>query len=521
MILYLHPDDRSLGADGLGVNDLGSAVTSLRRAYCDHRAIASIGCIEVVALPGAEHAKDAIEAALASFLHDMGNSVMDCWVGAKHALQNMANMEHEPKHDAITGVYDGTILCIASGPSVTKWIPAIREVQDRVCIVAADSILSGLVAAGIHPHFVCMLERDPLLAPMIATPSGHTQLIVPAVAYPPAVAPWSGRRIWWWQGFPDLYRWLGDKIPQTGTGRSAGTMAAAAAVAIGGSKVYLIGHDLCRSDSGSSHADGAHEICTTAHKGSSATVGLHADIDAGNGKKTCEFWQLCRSDLAVLASENPGVMRTLGADGLDIPGIPREHAIDTGPGTGFRGDMRQAEPECEPHEDEPVGDPVDSSALVTPSDPPIYGISQKIAADIGRFSVAAKRIHELSRTPTAEAIAEAITLAHPSSWADPRLAGMYTYVFGPIFRAASLRAYLREQSPGAHADGFDIILRTIPQMLRIMMAETMPALRAAALSYDIDMSRNRAIASPEIAAQEMAAYTPEQHHLIFNGETHG
>ena len=45
-------------------------------------------------------------------------------------------------------------LCISAGPSLDEAVPAIKELQDRVLIVAMDSAVSTLIHASIVPHMV-------------------------------------------------------------------------------------------------------------------------------------------------------------------------------------------------------------------------------------------------------------------------------------------------------------------------------------------------------------------------------
>jgi hypothetical protein len=449
MILTLYGDNRQLsrtpnGAD-LGVSDLPAALIQLRRAYCDHRAIASIGEIEVIASIGAEHAVIPVEESLASFLHDMGNSSLDCWIGAKHAIQNMAAMQHEPKNDSITGVYNGTVVCVASGPSASKHFAEIREKRSILCVVCADSIYSGLIENGITPDFVCMLERDPLLAPMIIptippfSRVPDSWLVVPVVAWPEAVKPWSGRRIWYWQDSQGLCEWIAPNIPVSGTGRSAGTMAAAVATRLGNGNVYLIGHDLCRMD-GESHAGPAHGIAKMSMAASHSQP-LHAPMIVDN-RESCKFWELCRRDLSVLAEENNGRVRILGRDGLDIPGINRSDAMDLG--ASFT--------------------PLYMN--VSQSRPPVRNTIPEDAKSWAKTSLLVEAMVSNGD------IQGAIAAVHPRKWANPNMVGLYSYVLGPIFRAASLRAHMRHKEPDCCVNGFRILIRTIPAMLRRMIAES-------------------------------------------------
>ncbi len=455
MQLTLHNDHREFSWDKptdtaeLGIADFPFACHVLRSVFADHRIIATLGALEVIAAAGAEHRLDAVEQRLSEYVHDIGNSIQDCWMGAKHAIQNLATMENEPKSDCITGIFDGTVLCLASGPSKAQYLDRVRELQNDCVIVIADSMWKGCRAAGIDPHFVCVLERDPLLASLVPPdPTSRARLIVPAVAYPQTVAGWEGRRIWFWQPFSDLYRWISPHIEQVPTGRSAGTMAASVSRLLGAKRIYLIGHDMCRGDDGSSHSAHVDSLASTNHTAAAhRNEPLHRDMIV-DGKRTCAFWNLVRGDLESLTMEYPDRFLRLGSAGLELPNVPRCAEIDVVEPQPFS-----------------IGTP-----LAIPSRSPV-DIKAHIATDRKSWNKTAQDIAIWSRMGRPESIAMATKHLDPSAWAHKDTADLYRYVMGPLFRAASLRAYIRSKEPNAHGFAFRMILRTVPVILNMMESE--------------------------------------------------
>lgn len=450
MILTLHDDNRpwsdNIERADIGILDWQVAKHQLRAVFSDHRVIATLGSLEIVAAPGAEYALPKVHERLGSFIHDLGNSIPDCWMGAKHAVQNLRHIQNEPKNDALNGIWNGTTICIASGPSNAKYLEKIRQIQNQCIIVIADSMWKGCRAAGIDPHFVCVLERDPLLASLVPPDSkSRARLVVPAVAYPPTVDGWGGRRVWWWQQFTDLYRWIAPDIDQHPTGRSAGTMACALSVLLGSRRVYLVGHDLSRGPDGSSHSAHVDTLASTNHGAASQRrEPLHEDIVI-DGKRTCRFWNFARGDIETLHADNPDIMRILGNDGLDIPGMARESEIElVNPQEYVAGTLKVS----------PSRAPIDLKAIVK--------------ADMDSFARYAPKIQAASETPNLESIARATNMIDPNVWGHVKVADLYKYILGPAYRAASLRGHLRCHMPGSHAAAFRVLLRAIPSTLAMM-----------------------------------------------------
>jgi hypothetical protein len=59
----------------------------------------------------------------------------------------------------IKGAFAGfPALCVSAGPSLDEFLPSIKELKDKVVIVALDSAVSTLIPAGITPHIVATCD---------------------------------------------------------------------------------------------------------------------------------------------------------------------------------------------------------------------------------------------------------------------------------------------------------------------------------------------------------------------------
>ena len=67
--------------------------------------------------------------------------------------------------DEIDGHMDIPVFIVGSGPSLDESLPIIKENQDKAVIVGCGSALDPLLANGITPDFLVLLERDPDLLP--------------------------------------------------------------------------------------------------------------------------------------------------------------------------------------------------------------------------------------------------------------------------------------------------------------------------------------------------------------------
>lgn len=312
------------------VDELGPVVS---RAYNDHAQIARLAGTRVIAdhalVPEAESLRTALRPRLSKLIMErydcLGNDVYDTFLGAKHALMHGDALVKQRRSSDYIGRYVGkSALCIASGPSVAAHFERIRAIQHEHVIICADSILGGLLAHGIEPDFVCMVERPDSMHRLIDehAPKCRSMMVALPVVHPSSVTPFGDRVVWWWNA-DDLYPWIDPKEPRLASGRSAGTLTVALAGALGVKTAWLIGHDLAFKD-GQSHGSGvapmALETQSTINRELSRTNPnyyrriVDAPRNGGGTIETMGVWEIFRSDIEGIVNVHQGRTRFINVN---------------------------------------------------------------------------------------------------------------------------------------------------------------------------------------------------------------
>ncbi len=101
--------------------------------------------------------------AVADFVAFTRTSVVTLLVNNEHTIRNLAN--NLPHYLAAPGVeslkrrFAGyPAVVVSAGPSLAASLPRLREIADRVVIIAVQTTLKVLLDAGITPHFVTSLD---------------------------------------------------------------------------------------------------------------------------------------------------------------------------------------------------------------------------------------------------------------------------------------------------------------------------------------------------------------------------
>ncbi len=151
-------------------------------------------------------------------------------------------------------------VIVSAGPSLDKNIHEIRGLEGQVLILATDTALKPLLAAGIEPHFV--LTADPAHRNFLHIKGAVTRralLVAEATAYPAVFAEFPGRTVTC--TFRDsslraLSAILADKGCLKAWG-SVATMALDFALHLGCDPVIFAGQDLAHSE-GRTYCTGLH-----------------------------------------------------------------------------------------------------------------------------------------------------------------------------------------------------------------------------------------------------------------------
>jgi hypothetical protein len=90
----------------------------------------------------------------------MGNSVEDTLMGMTNELKNVPIALKSHRLSELKDKYkDKPVICVASGPSLDKQLPLLKEAKGKALIICAESAFRVLLKNGISPDIVCILER--------------------------------------------------------------------------------------------------------------------------------------------------------------------------------------------------------------------------------------------------------------------------------------------------------------------------------------------------------------------------
>jgi len=209
---------------------------------------------------------DHVEAARTTFLTTLIRAVDT----VRNLLYNIDHYVDGPGVAELAGVYEGRpAVVVSAGPSLSRNLHLLAEpgVSDRCVIIAAQTTLKPLLAAGIRPHFVTALDFHEISQRfydgLTAEDVRGVTLVVDPKAHPAIL-----------DAFPGTVRCCRsdflDKLLGDGLARDRGELPAGATVAhlclylaryLGCGPIALIGQDLCFPD-GIYYAPGTaiHEV---------------------------------------------------------------------------------------------------------------------------------------------------------------------------------------------------------------------------------------------------------------------
>lgn len=98
--------------------------------------------------------------AILHFIRAHGNDATDSLVGIDHFWQNIPKMLSNPSFYNLLGKRNSEVaIIVATGPSLTKQLPLLKEIQEHVTIISVDASMPILEKWGIKPDIVTSLER--------------------------------------------------------------------------------------------------------------------------------------------------------------------------------------------------------------------------------------------------------------------------------------------------------------------------------------------------------------------------
>jgi len=196
------------------------------------------------------------------FYHSFGDQ-NDCFTGIRYTYKNLDFIKNTPGLIQLKDKFAGMpAVVVATGPSLNKSLPKLKEVQDKCVIIAADASYSILMNAGITPHFVASLERHidtvKFFDGVKKADKDPTHLVAFPLSPKETLQIFDGPKLAVYRNY-SYYYYLENKLPKGMIlcGHSVAHMCCKIADMIGCSHIYLIGQDLAYDpDTLQTHASG-------------------------------------------------------------------------------------------------------------------------------------------------------------------------------------------------------------------------------------------------------------------------
>ncbi|EEQ0742884.1 motility associated factor glycosyltransferase family protein, partial [Campylobacter jejuni] len=234
-----------------------------------------------------------------------GNDPLDALQGIEQFVYNLPQMITHPSYKELLSKRKGisdTAIIVSTGPSLTKQLPLLKKYASKATIFCADSSYPILAKHGIKPDYVCMLERDEIVAECFNNDFKDFDkdiiFLVASLVHKKTISYLEKNKRKYMliiKGQP-FARYLElDDYGYINAGMSVSHMAYELAENLGHKNIILIGQDLAYAKDGQTHSQGF--IHANLHNGD-----YERDLDrfsttayGGNGKvQSSEIWTLFR-----------------------------------------------------------------------------------------------------------------------------------------------------------------------------------------------------------------------------------
>jgi hypothetical protein len=199
--------------------------------------------------------------AIKQIITNYGNDTIDTLIGIEHHIKNIPQMLKNPYYTQLKNKKNSDlVIIVATGPSLTKQLPLLKEIQDYATIISVDASMPILEKWDIVPDFVTSIERVEATAKFFENTSKEFQekfiTIHASLQHEKVLNNSYGNKMLVMR--PYTYnKFLGlNRYGYLGIGMSAANMAYELAYFLGFKRIVLIGQDLAYAEDGNSHADG-------------------------------------------------------------------------------------------------------------------------------------------------------------------------------------------------------------------------------------------------------------------------
>ncbi|EPM9310941.1 motility associated factor glycosyltransferase family protein, partial [Campylobacter jejuni] len=234
-----------------------------------------------------------------------GNDPLDALQGIEQFVYNLPQMITHPSYKELLSKrknLSDTAIIVSTGPSLTKQLPLLKKYANKATIFCADSSYPILAKHGIKPDYVCMLERDEIVAECFNNDFGEFDkdivFIVKSVTHPHTIKylQKNNRAFILVSTYASFIQYLKlDYFGYFNMGFSVAHMNFLLTIHLKYKNIILIGQDLAYAKDGQTHSQGF--IHANLHNGD-----YERDLDkfsttayGGNGKvQSSEIWTLFR-----------------------------------------------------------------------------------------------------------------------------------------------------------------------------------------------------------------------------------
>ncbi|ECQ5951649.1 motility associated factor glycosyltransferase family protein, partial [Campylobacter jejuni] len=234
-----------------------------------------------------------------------GNDPKDALQGIEQFVYNLPQMITHPSYKELLSKrknISDTAIIVSTGPSLTKQLPLLKKYANKATIFCADSSYPILAKHGIKPDYVCMLERDEIVAECFNNDFGEFDkdilFIVKSVTHPHTIKylQKNNRAFILVSTYASFIQYLKlDYFGYFNMGFSVAHMNFLLTIHLKYKNIILIGQDLAYAKDGQTHSQGF--IHANLHNGD-----YERDLDrfsttayGGNGKvQSSEIWTLFR-----------------------------------------------------------------------------------------------------------------------------------------------------------------------------------------------------------------------------------
>jgi len=183
---------------------------------------------------------------------DINTMIYSSQAFLENFVANFVTASRAPGVRSFAGRFaDVPCILVSAGPSLDRNIHELRSIENRALILAADTALKPLLAAGVEPHFV--LSGDPRYENYLHLKDASTRdtlLVAEATTYPESFSLFAGRTLVATFENSTLSA-LGEILAPKGRLRAWGSVATMCldfALLLGGRPILFVGQDLAFSE---------------------------------------------------------------------------------------------------------------------------------------------------------------------------------------------------------------------------------------------------------------------------------